>query len=536
MIPSHRNLDRERRARTLPGRSLTLGLGLFLTLAALAGAQSWVPLTHQPGFNAGTALLLTDGTVMVQQMTAGGFGTGNWWRLTPDLFGSYQNGTWSQLAAMPAGYAPLYFASAVLPDGRVVIEGGEYNNTQGAESTLGAIYNPVTNTWASIAPPAGVTQIGDASSVILANGTFMLGPCCFQTTEWLLNPSTLTWTATGTGKADVNAEETWTLLPNGNVLTVDTGNGTNSEVYNPSTGAWSSAGSTIVQLSQGTSQFYPEIGPAVLRPNGTVFATGATSNTAIYNSSFGTWSVGPTLPNGLDIADGPAALLPNGNVLVMASPGFFSTPSHFFEFNGSTLSQVAEPPGAAGDSSYVGRMLVLPTGQILLTDSTGDVELYTASGTYQSGWQPTINSFPSSVTPGSTNNSLTGWQLNGLSQGAIYGDDAQSATNYPLVRITNNATGHVFYARTHNHSSMGVATGSAIVSTLFDVPSYVETGASTLQVVANGIPSPAVAVTVAVDLPLTSVPTRTGRVTPTTGREGRSFQISTATVEPMQWS
>ena len=44
------------------------------------------------------------------------------------------------------------------------------------------------------------------------------------------------------------------------------------------------------------------------------------------------------------------------------------------------------------------------------------------------------------------------------------------ATNYPLVRITNNSTHHVFYARTHDHSTMGVATGSATVSTNFDVP------------------------------------------------------------------
>jgi hypothetical protein len=82
-----------------------------------------------------------------------------------------------------------------------------------------------------------------------------------------------------------------------------------------------------------------------------------------------------------------------------------------------------------------------------------------------------------------------------MSQGAAYGDDQQSATNYPLVRITNNATGHVFYSRTHDHSSMGVASG-AFVSTHFDVPTTQEHGPSQLVVVANGIPSAAVAVTV----------------------------------------
>jgi 1-aminocyclopropane-1-carboxylate deaminase/D-cysteine desulfhydrase-like pyridoxal-dependent ACC family enzyme len=64
------------------------------------------------------------------------------------------------------------------------------------------------------------------------------------------------------------------------------------------------------------------------------------------------------------------------------------------------------------------------------------------------------------------------------------------------VRITNNATSHVFYARTHDHSTMGVATGNKSVSTNFDVPSGMETGASSLVVVANGIPSNSVSVTV----------------------------------------
>ena len=77
-----------------------------------------------------------------------------------------------------------------------------------------------------------------------------------------------------------------------------------------------------------------------------------------------------------------------------------------------------------------------------------------------------------------------------------FGDEYQNATNYPLVRITNNSTKHVFYARTHDHSTMGVATGTKVVSTHFDVPKTIDTGASTLVVVANGIASKPVNVTV----------------------------------------
>ncbi len=471
----------------------------LLTCATLVGAQTWTPLTHQPTFDASTALLLTDGTVMVQSEESG-----TWWRLTPDNTGSYINGTWSQLASMPSGYGPLYYASAVLPDGRVVVEGGEYNVNQGeVETTLGAIYNPAANAWTAIAPPSGWGAIGDGQSAVLSSGTFMLGNCgvtgsiCSpgQTQQALLNASSLTWTITGSGKADQNSEEGWTLLPSGNVLTVDVWNGTESELYNPSTGSWSLAGSTVVQLVNTSCS---EIGPAVLRPNGTVFATGATSNNAIYNTTTGTWSAGPSFPSGYGIADGPAALLPDGNVLVQAAPisPCYTAGSEFYEFNGTSLTSVPGPPNAPSDPSYVGRMLVLPAGQILFTDATASVEIYTPAGTYSSAWQPTITSFPSTVIAGDTGYSISGTQFNGLSQGAMYGDDAQMATNYPLVRITNTSTGHVFYAKTHGHSTMAVATGAATVSTEFDVPSTIETGSSTLVVVANGIPSNPVSINV----------------------------------------
>jgi hypothetical protein len=204
--------------------------------------------------------------------------------------------------------------------------------------------------------------------------------------------------------------------------------------------------------------------------------------------------VGPDFPTGLDIADGPAALLPNGNVLVDSSPGIFNTPTFFFEFDGSALNPVAGPPNASIDSSFFGNMLVLPTGQVLLTDFSNDIEIYTAAGTYNPAWAPTIKSAPDSVSRGGSY-VISGTLFNGLSQAAAYGDDAQAATNFPLVRITNRETGHVFYSRTHDPTSMAVA-NSGLESTHFDVPANQERGVSLLQVVANGIPSAAVTIKV----------------------------------------
>jgi hypothetical protein len=86
-------------------------------------------------------------------------------------------------------------------------------------------------------------------------------------------------------------------------------------------------------------------------------------------------------------------------------------------------------------------------------------------------------------------------RLNGVTSGSYYGDDANGATNYPIARITNATSGHVFYMRTHDATTRAIGP-SVVGSTLFDVPATIEVGSSTLQIVANGVASPAVAVEV----------------------------------------
>jgi hypothetical protein len=484
-------------------------------LAASTSSSPWQLLTNQPPVldpvdcGVGNPLLLTDGTVLVQDA-----GCQDWWKLTPDQFGSYVNGTWSQVASTPAGYSPLYHSSAVLPDGRVIIEGGEYNFLNPVWTNQGAVYDPVSDTWTPVNPPEGWTTIGDAQGVVLFDGTFMQANCCTNQAA-LLDAKTLTWTATGSGKFDPNDEEGWTLLPNGKVLTVDAyvpippfpyePKGKNSELYNPLTGFWGSAGDTRVQLwdsaancgGENVASF--ELGPGVLRLDGTVFYMGANScgaaHTAIYNSYFGTWSPGPKFHDSLGVADGPAALEPNGKVLMMASPLVFQTPATFLEWDGRELTEVPPAPNASIDSSFYGNFLVLPTGQIMLTDFFFVSVYNPKGGDFDEAPAPHVTSAPDVVRPGGSY-IVKGFLFNGMSQAAAYGDDVQSATNYPLVRITNNASGHVFYSRTHDHSSMGVGPFVGTVSTHFDVPAGQEKGPSKLVVVANGIASAPVGVIV----------------------------------------
>src|ERR1019366_6202668 len=312
----------------------------------------------------------------------------------------------------------------------------------------------------------------------------------------------------------------------------------------PSTSAWVSAGPTPVDLHTPTTSapiqvpggpiYYPpgEIGPDLLLPNGTVFAVGANGATAIYTPSTNSWTVGPDVPSGLDIEDGPGAVLPNGHVLFGASPGASGSGLQYFEFDGLSLNSVPAPSRANVDATYFTSLLLLPTGQVMFVDDSTTVEIYTPASSSNSSWAPTITSAPAMINSGTTY-PITGTQFNGLSQGTAFGDESQNATNYPLVRVTNNASGHVFYARTHGHSTMGVTTGATPVSTNFDVPADIEGGSSTIVVVANGIASQPLNVSVATPTATASrtpTPTPTPTATPTpTPTETSSTATATAT-------
>lgn len=551
-------------------QALVTAIGIAGVGAVQAG--DWTPLSHEPTFlnppvlcthypNANcapsgqlsyggiiNATLLTDGSVLVAAVAVDDFLNTSWveYKLKPDLRGSYVEGTWKEAAPLPNaassrnpdGWGPSAFASAVLPDGRVIYEGGEYSFGQFALSSEGAVYDPVADTWRRVAPPNFenlypadppdlpgfnsiytypryaspqtselVDAIGDAQSLVLPDGTFMLASKLSRQ-QALLDAKTLTWTLTGAGKHDVNSEEGWTLLPNGKVLTVDTGLDYwfglvpsyeigNSELYDPQTGRWTSAGDTIEALSA-----FPdgEMGPAVLMSNGIVFAAGAEGQNSLYDSASNTWSAGPSFPTisiqgrtvQLLASDTGAAPLPNGNLLQSADAYGEGPPTEFFEFDGRKLN----PEPATPNGPLVGgaNFLLLPSGQVLEFDGTTDVELYTPTVATLPSYAPYDIKAPATESPGGTY-VVQGRLLNGVTQGAMEGDDYQMATNYPLVRITNKKTGHVFYSRTYGFSSMAIV-NREIATATFAVPSNQEPGASLLEVVVNGIASKPVEVTV----------------------------------------
>ncbi len=452
------------------------------TVSVTAPLGTWTTLTHPAPSNITTMMLLTDGTVLAQ----GSASTPTWYKLTPDASGSYVNGTWSPLASM--SMPRLYFASNVLPDGRVFLVGGEFTGSgfDHTNTNTGEIYDPVANTWTAI-QDFPQHSFGDDPSALLPDGRVLAGYIVGAQT-YIYDPATDSWTfAANKLRSDRSDEETWVNLPDGSVLSYDVFHDGHAQRYLPDQNQWVDTGTVPVVLS-GSSQ---ELGPAHLLPDGRVFFIGATSHTALYDPATDTWAAGPDIPGGLGADDAPGAMLPNGHVLFSADPPSTGSPT-LFEFDpvANTMKPVVNAPDL-GTRSFGQRMLMLPNGQVLFTHGTIQLSVYTPNGEADPAWRPTIADVADN---GDGTFTLTGTQLNGISEGASYGDDAEMSSNYPIIRLVD-ADGHVFYARTFGWS-VGVATGDTPVSTQFTLPAGIPAGTYSLSVVANGIASDPVDFTV----------------------------------------
>ena len=426
-------------------------------------------------------LLLPDGTVMAAaQPSDAGI---EWYRLTPDIHGSYVNGTWTTLA--PMHDSRLYYSSAVLRDGRVFVAGGEY----GTGTARAEIYDPQTDTWTGL-PPSG-QSFSDSVSKVIANGNVLIAPVGPSSSGGtvMFNPTANSWVAgPKLFRGFYEDEASWVKLPDDSIITIDPF-GTNSERYIPSLNRWVNDANLPVLLYNTIS----EMGPGLLLPNGKAFFIGGTSHTALYTPSgttnAGTWAAGPDIPNGLGASDAAAAMMSNGKVLAaVGSATSYDPPTSFFEYDpvANSFTQVNGPTGTTDNVQPFGTaMLDLPDGTVLYSHFGSRLYVYLPGGTPLAAGKPVISALTQNP-DGSYH--LTGTLFNGISEGAAYGDDAQMDSNYPLVRMTNSG-GNVYYARTFNWSSTAVMTSNKVVSTEFVLPANLPVGSNSLAVVANGISS-----------------------------------------------
>ena len=93
------------------------------------------------------------------------------------------------------------------------------------------------------------------------------------------------------------------------------------------------------------------------------------------------------------------------------------------QYEASDLIAVEDSVNATVFSSFEGRLLLLPTGEVLLTanatslgGNAQDVAIYTAGGTPRDEWRPAITSAPSAIVAGNSY-PIAGRLFNGFSRG-----------------------------------------------------------------------------------------------------------------------
>jgi hypothetical protein len=443
---------------------------------------TWTRFTNS--VSAGPMWLMQDGTILM-------YDGQSLQLLHPDQTGSYANGTWTDAGGLLL--ARDNFASAVLPDGRLVVCGGEQSGA-GTDTNSCEIYDPRIPIPAStqFQPPTGWTAIGDAPSVVLTDGTFMLG----RNPLWvpqaaLLDASALTWTFVGGDLPYV--EQGYVLLHSGGILTASTTDQT-SKRYEPSLKQFVQDADLPVMLGDGSE----EIGPGIAMMNGDVIWFGATGHTCIYTPGAtgqkGTWTQGwdlPTLPDGTQLVctDSTAILEPNGKVFVVTWGGtngvVFVEYDPFTSSGQNPFTVVSGAPFTTNREAA--KMLLLPNGHgmVWVAEPTNALFDMAFDSGAQTSWAPQISSFPSTAWLGQTV-TLAGIQLCGLSECQHFGDDNQQAENYPMVRFIDNS-GDVTYARAHDVSTRSIAPDQP-GSVLVDVP-VLAPGTYSVEAVAMGIPS-----------------------------------------------
>jgi len=507
-------------------------VGVWKTISPL-------PTVASGAFSSDAMLLLTDGSVLLHNA----YGK-EWLRLTPDFYGRYETGSWS--AELDMINTREYFASGVLRDGRVFAIGGE-DSDAGSDTPLGEIFDPQTNLWSAISKPSSFDFVrGDCNGSVLADGRVLLGgatpggppPSAWSKRTAIWDPHANTWPEAGlrfgalpkTDKKDPFEEETFALLRDGSVLAPSVRDTPKAQRYVPELDEWVDCHVAPVNLAidtlNGVGVF--ETGPVIVLPSGKALVVGGTGKTAIFTpgphlADPGSWTPGPAFPPDtsaspnwptLTALDSPGCLLPSGKVVFLGgttepdSGDYFSQNPVFLEYDphssAATLAPLdAQPALPAGNWTWQSFFLLLPTGELLCSAHTNSLFLYTpdpASGSAHHSWRPTHIEVPDCMVPGHSYR-LRGTQINGLSQAVSYGDDAGMATNYPIVRLTRPSTGQVAYVRSHDFSTMGVATGREVPEDLkschFDIPSTLPLGHWELVVIANGIASDPVEVRIA---------------------------------------
>lgn len=310
-----------------------------------AGTMSMTRVAH-------SATLLPDGRVLIvggSSNLADGSKTLN----KAEIYDPATN-SWSDTADLTM--ARSYHTATMLADGRVVVIGGRLpgNDAQSWQATGDtAVFDASTNRWQTLArAPLPLTQ---HTAVLLKDGTILVvgGMTGDQSNGQstaaaeIYNPTTNTWATVGS-LAKARQGHTATLLPDGRVLvtggeTIAAAGSTeldsSAEIYDPATQSWSQAGSLAKARQAHTATLLPDgrvlvVGGETSLTRGTdPNVVGAMSATAlspvasaeIFDPQTNRWLPAADMPG--ERSAHTATRLANGQVLVVGGYGAGDLPS-----------------------------------------------------------------------------------------------------------------------------------------------------------------------------------------------------------------
>jgi hypothetical protein len=376
-----------------------LAFGLLAPQAALGAGAGSFGSTGSMGTPryAAVAAPLKDGRVLV----AGGYyddGGGDHYLSSAEVFNP-ATGSFSSAGIGAMGTARRGAVAAPLPDGRVLVAGGSYYDGGDHYLASAEAFNPTTNAFTPVGD-MGIARVRAASAplpdgrVLVAGGND--GPTRLSSAE-VFNPATNTFTAVndmGTDRARAAAAP----LPDGRVLLAGGTNGaplSSAEVFDPATNSFSSAGIGAM----GTARQAPA---AARLPDGRVLISGGVydeglggylASAEVFDPASNSFSSAGIGAMGTARTGAAAAPLPDGRVLVaggfdghtrFSSAEIFAATNTFsFAVKGKKLLVSVQASGKVSVSDPAARLnasAAKKKRRLLLksSDSSGDPPTITA--------------------------------------------------------------------------------------------------------------------------------------------------------------
>jgi Galactose oxidase, central domain len=337
-------------------------------------------------------------------------------------------GTFTVTGSMSTAYPG---GAALLPDGKVLITGQDITRTMASLE----IYDPSTGNFTAAGKPATLT--GASSATLLSDGRVLLIGIvgAFVNGAEVYDPASGTFTPI----ANWPEQQSWSpvALADGTVLLVRCGDcsasvsdETESERYDPATGAFSATGSI---------GYFDDLPRPTLLPNGNVLFTGGNtdfgndSRAELYDPATGTFASTGSMSTARNYHS--ATLLPDGTVVVaggMGQSGSTQPPLASAEIYDPAPSGFSTT-GSLASPRYGHTATLLNNGQVLITGGSA-----TAGGNSQpvgssiSGLSSAELYTPAVLVPAPVLFSISG---DGRGQGAIW-----HAATGQLVSVAAPAT------------------------------------------------------------------------------------------------